>query len=57
MIRHLYRYFLSSPDELPGEYAGGDEVERRVTDHIAGMTDNYALELAEKHGLSISIKR
>ena len=47
VLRSLYHYFMEHPEGLPGEYAGGDDVERRVVDYIAGMTDNYALSLAE----------
>lgn len=47
VIRFLYQYFMKNPDKLPGEYASSDDVERRVVDYIAGMTDNYALRLAE----------
>jgi len=50
VLRQLYAYFIKSPDKLPGEYAGSDDTERRVVDYIAGMTDNYALRLAEEYG-------
>jgi dGTPase len=47
-IRHLYRYFNDNEDKLPPEYSVySDEVERRVVDYIAGMTDQYATRLAE----------
>lgn len=54
VIRFLYQYFVSNPDRLPLEYAGSDDVERGVVDYIAGMTDNYALRLAEGQGVTIS---
>jgi len=50
VVRFLYQYFIKNPDKLPSEYASGDDVKRGVVDYIAGMTDNYALRLAEEHG-------
>jgi dGTPase len=50
LLRFLYNYFVKNPDKLPGEYANNKEVERGVVDYIAGMTDNYALRLAEQIG-------
>jgi len=52
VIRSLYEYFNKHEDKLPPEYSAyGDEVERRVVDYIAGMTDQYALRLAEELSL------
>ncbi|UCG84618.1 MAG: deoxyguanosinetriphosphate triphosphohydrolase [Dehalococcoidia bacterium] len=51
VIRNLYFYFINNQDRLPGEYNRGEDVERRVVDYIAGMTDNYAIRLAEDLGL------
>jgi dGTPase len=51
VVRFLYQYFIKNPDKLPGEYASGDDMKRGVVDYIAGMTDNYALRLAEEHGV------
>jgi len=51
VVRFLYQYFIENSDKLPGEYASGDDVKRGVVDYIAGMTDNYALRLAEEHGV------
>ncbi len=48
-VRTLYRHFNEHNDELPAEYRlHSDTNERRVVDYIAGMTDHYALRLAEK---------
>jgi dGTPase len=49
LIRDLFGYFLEHPDELPDEYhrAPGD-LPTRVADHIAGMTDRYALRTYER---------
>jgi dGTPase len=48
VVRRLYKYFVSHEQRLPSEYlAIDDETERRVVDYIAGMTDGYAMRLAE----------
>ena len=48
-IHLLYSYFLKHGDELPREFASlNDDKERKVVDYIAGMTDQYALRLAEE---------
>jgi dGTPase len=53
IVRRLYHYFNKHADKLPLEYAlYSDEVERRVADYIAGMTDQYATRTAR--GLSLS---
>lgn len=47
-VDRLFAYFLSHPDRLPSEYTAVREQEgvaRAVCDYIAGMTDNYALEV------------
>lgn len=61
VMHFLYAYFLEHEEELPREYAyRSDSVERKVVDYIAGMTDQYALRLAEEvlslgHGNSMKI--
>jgi dGTPase len=53
VVRALYKYFNQHADTLPSEYSFySDEVERRVVDYIAGMTDQYALRLAEELSLT-----
>jgi len=52
VICQLYDYFKKHEDKLPPEYrAHSDDTERRVVDYIAGMTDLYALRLAEELGV------
>jgi len=52
VIRSLYEYFNKHEDKLPPEYSVySDEIERRVVDYIAGMTDQYALRMAEELSL------
>ena len=54
----LYHYFNQHPEQLPPEYCHyGDEIERRVVDYIAGMTDHYALRIAEELSLTKGAKR
>ena len=48
LIRRLFVYFVAHPEALPPEYKGiveKDGVQRAAADHIASMTDNYALEV------------
>jgi len=42
VIRTLFEHFCGHLEELPGSIPDG-EVARRVTDHIAGMTDRFCL--------------
>jgi dGTPase len=47
VVISLYTYFLSHGDLLPEENnLLSNALERRVTDYIAGMTDQYAMHLA-----------
>jgi len=49
IVRALYRYFKEHADKMPQEYRFySDELERRVVDYIAGMTDQYAIRTAEE---------
>jgi dGTPase len=49
IIRSLYKYFKENADKMPVEYRFySDELERRVVDYIAGMTDQYATRMAEE---------
>lgn len=45
----LYQHLIDHDTELPDEYNSRNEsVTRRVVDYIAGMTDNYALRMADE---------
>ena len=48
-IRLLYEHYTDHTDEIPTEYGtrGGSE-NQKVVDYIAGMTDHYAIRIAEK---------
>ena len=57
VIRLLYKYFNEHQEKLPPEFrACSDEPERGVVDYIAGMTDQYALRMAEELALPIRSK-
>ena len=48
LVGRMFAYFVEHPDHLPAEYTAIREregVRRAVCDYIAGMTDNYALEI------------
>ena len=52
VVRALYNHYLQHPDEIPSEYQiRGNSVERWTLDYIAGMTDRYALRMAEELSL------
>lgn len=49
VVMFLYHHLCEHPEEMPPEYpTGGGAVERGVVDYIAGMTDYYALHVAER---------
>ena len=43
VVRALFEWFLAHPDELPD--STDDDPIARVADHVAGMTDRYAMRL------------
>ncbi len=48
VVCRLYDYFRTNQDKLPREYLlHSEEAEQGVVDYIAGMTDQFALRLAE----------
>ncbi|MCJ7807583.1 MAG: deoxyguanosinetriphosphate triphosphohydrolase [Dehalococcoidia bacterium] len=48
-VRLLYQHLIDHDAELPDEYnLRNESVTRRVVDYIAGMTDNYALRMADE---------
>ncbi len=52
VVRLLYEHFMKHEEKLPREYALYNEpLARRVVDYIAGMTDQYALRVADESGL------
>jgi dGTPase len=49
LVRSLFAYYLEHPEEIPDEYrqTPGD-LRTHVADHIAGMTDRYALRTYDR---------
>ena len=48
IVSRLFDYYVNNPDRLPDEYAlirERDGTQQAVCDYVAGMTDNFALEL------------
>lgn len=45
IVHALYHHLMESPNELVPENERGEPLERRIVDFIAGMTDQYALQL------------
>ena len=43
VVRSLVDWYFDHPDDLPPEGSGTDPLGTRVVDHVAGMTDRYAL--------------
>ena len=59
MIRLLYRHYDANRDLIPSEYARRSESEDlAVVDFVSGMTDRYAVRLAEalRPGISAPLK-
>jgi len=53
IVHRLYEYFSKNEHKLPrDETSGNGPLSRRVTDYIAGMTDQYALQAAYEAGLT-----
>ena len=51
IITFLYQYFIDDPDALPADLSdmrGEFPIEELVKDHVAGMTDRYAVNLYEE---------
>jgi dGTPase len=49
LVRTLFRYYLDHPEAIPAEYRGAPgDLPTHVADHIAGMTDRYALRSYEQ---------
>ena len=52
VVQGLYEYLTRHEEYLPAEYSAyHEETERNVVDFIAGMTDQYALDMAGKLGI------
>ena len=50
IIEHLFGYYMKNPWKMNmDELTGDSDIERIITDYIAGMTDTFALNEYEKH--------
>lgn len=47
IVRSLYTWYFDHPDLLPSS-GSDDPLDRLVADHIASMTDRFAIDLAER---------
>ena len=50
LLGNMFQYFLAHPDQIPSDLhrvRDTEGVERAVCDYIAGMTDNYAVDVYE----------
>ncbi len=51
VIKFLFEYFVDNPARISTEFSLlGDPVERRAADYISGMTDRFAIRLAQELG-------
>ena len=51
VVSLLYEYFMAHPDEVQTEFGiPSDPLWRRVADYVSGMTDHFALAIAERLG-------
>lgn len=48
LLREMFDYLIEHPETEIDLSKGDDPIPRRVVDHIAGMTDDYALRLYER---------
>jgi dGTPase len=43
VVRRLFEHYVEHPELLPAAGAGEEDLARRVTDYLAGMTDRYCI--------------
>jgi dGTPase len=48
VVRSLFTYFCERPGEMDDDDERPIDLAERVTDHVAGMTDRYALRRFEE---------
>lgn len=49
VVRALYSHFISNPEEVPPPYFGPNIApEQAAVDYLSGMTDHYAIRVAER---------
>jgi dGTPase len=51
VVRFLFQYYLARPQEMESDFViASDAAWRRAADYVAGMTDGFALAMAERLG-------
>ena len=51
VVRFLFRYYVARPQEMESDFViASDAAWRRAADYVAGMTDGFALAMAERLG-------
>lgn len=48
MLRQLVSYYVGHPEKLPADHRGDEDLMRSVVTYVAGMTDRFAFECAER---------
>jgi dGTPase len=48
VVRDLYAAYVSQPAEMPTDFAEREDIQRAVSDYIAGMTDRFAAREHER---------
>ena len=49
VVKHLFGYFMEHPDQMEETaHVNGFYSTQDVVDYVAGLTDNYAIELFKK---------
>jgi dGTPase len=53
VVRSLFDHYCAHPDEIPESIPPG-ELERRVTDYLAGMTDRFCIRTFERLSIPVA---
>jgi dGTPase len=48
-LRQVYQFLLENPLPEISEHPADDPIERRIVDFVAGMTDEYAMSIYQRH--------
>lgn len=55
IVKILFHYYMDHPESIPQEFnIRGEPKQQKVVDYLSGMTDRYALRMAEKISPGIS---
>jgi dGTPase len=53
VVRSLFHHYCAHPEEIPDSIPAG-ELERRVTDYLAGMTDRFCIRAFERLSVPVA---